>query len=61
MADIGSVSREGDYAVIKLHVSQIHGLRVALRCPCGSVKSAETEATRRRLDSALAAVIARKK
>lgn len=61
MADRGSVSREGDMAVIRIPLSQVFDLRVALNCPCGATKSTKTEQTRKRLDRALAALTAGRK
>jgi len=51
----GSVKREGDFAVIKVPMSEVHGLRVVLSgCPCRATKSTPTQNVRDRLDKALA-------
>lgn len=51
----GGVSKEGDMAVIRWPMSDLHALRVALaECPCRAVKSKATQETRRTLDRALA-------
>lgn len=51
----GSVKREGDMAVIRIPMSEVHALRVALhpRLP-GDTTSNSTQAIRDRLDKALA-------
>jgi hypothetical protein len=57
----GSITRDGDYIVIRLPVSEVHGLRVALQpCPCKGAKSAGTAAIRDRLDRGLARAMAPK-
>jgi hypothetical protein len=50
----GSVKRDGDDAVIRLPMAEIHALRVALRCPCGVTRSAGSKALVDGLDKALA-------
>ena len=51
---IRSVYREGDTAVIRLPMSEVHGLRVALApCSCRAPKSIATEDTREALRRAL--------
>lgn len=50
----GSVTKEGDYAVIRLPLSEVHGLRVALEeCPCKAPKSDGTKNVRQILKQAL--------
>lgn len=50
-----TVKREGDMAVIRVPMIEIHALRVALAdCPCGAAKSNATQERRRALDRALA-------
>ena len=49
-----SVKREGEFAVIRLPISEVQALRVALAsCPCKAPKSTATTATRERLRQAL--------
>ena len=51
---LGSLAIEGDLAVIRLPLSQVHALRVALApCPCRAPKSAGTDDIRRRLARSL--------
>lgn len=53
--ETGRVTIEGDMAVIRIPLSEVHGLRVALHpCPCKAAKSHETIEIRDRLDKALA-------
>ena len=48
------VRREGDMAVIRIPLGEVHGLRVALaECPCRAPKSIETANIRQRLAKAL--------
>jgi hypothetical protein len=50
----GSVSVEGDHAVIRVPLSQVHALRVALApCPCRAPKSNSNAEVRARLARAL--------
>jgi hypothetical protein len=50
-----SVQRDGDYAVIRLPISEVHALRVALHpVPAGAPTSTSTQSIRDRLDKALA-------
>lgn len=49
-----SVRVEGGFAVIRVPLAEIHGLRVALApCPCAAPKSIETAGIRARLERAL--------
>lgn len=49
-----AVRVEDGFAVIRLPLDQIHGLRVALaECPCKASKSTATQAIRHRLSRAL--------
>lgn len=51
---LGSLAIEGDLAVIRLPLSQVHALRVALApCPCRASKSTATDDIRRRLARSL--------
>ncbi len=51
----GSITREGDYAVIRVPMREVHGLRVALTpCSCRAAKSNATKTIRERLDIGLA-------
>ena len=53
--ETGRVTIEGGMAVIRIPLSEIHGLRVALHpCPCKAPKSHATIEIRDRLDKALA-------
>lgn len=57
----GSITRDGEYVVIRVPVSEVHPLRVALQpCPCRGAKSAGTAAIRDRLDRGLARAMAPK-
>lgn len=50
-----SVKFEDGFAVIRIPMSEVHGLRVVLApCPCKATKSTETASIRERLDKALA-------
>lgn len=52
---LGKLSIEGDMGVIRIPLSEIHALRVALRpCPCRAPKSTSTTEIRQRLEGALA-------
>ena len=52
---LGRLSIEGDIGVIRIPLSQIHALRVALQpCPCRGTKSTATTDMRQRLEKALA-------
>lgn len=52
-----SVRVEAGMAVIRLPLSDAHGLRVALaECPCRATKSTETQNIRQRLAKALGAI-----
>lgn len=52
---IPSVTTEAGFAVIRIPVAEVHGLRVVLAgCPCRATKSTATEHVRARLDRALA-------
>lgn len=56
-----SVRREGDYAVIRVLIDQVHELRVTLEpCPCRATKSHATTARRAALCAALGKLEARK-
>lgn len=49
-----SVTKDGEYVVIRVHQDDAHGLRVALApCPCKAPKSNATAAIRERLRRAL--------
>jgi len=49
-----SVKKDGEYAIIRIPMDEIHGLRVALRpCPCRAAKSNSTKDIRESLASAL--------
>jgi len=51
----GSVTRDGEYAVIRVPLSQVHALRVALHpVPAGAATSTATQQIRDWLDKALA-------
>lgn len=53
----GSVTREGDFAVIRIPMDDVHGLRVALQpCSCAATKSKATAGIRWKLDRALAKI-----
>jgi len=46
----GSVKIEGEFAVIRIPLSEVHNLRVELQpCPCRATKSAATQAGRKSL------------
>ena len=50
----GSITRDGEYAVIRVPMSEVHSLRVALEpCPCKGAKSTSTAAIRERLAKGL--------
>lgn len=52
--DQSSVRIEGGMCVIRMPISEAHGLRVALaECPCRATKSIETKTVRQRLATAL--------
>ncbi|WP_296763774.1 hypothetical protein [Sediminimonas sp.] len=54
-ASLGKLSIEGDMGVIRIPLSEIHALRVALQpCPCRATKSTSTSELRQRLEVALA-------
>ena len=54
-----SVKVEAGMCVIRLPLTDIHGLRVALaECPCRAAKSIETASIRQRLAKALGRVVA---
>lgn len=58
----GSISRDGPYAVIRVPMDEIHGLRVALMPRlAGEITSASTQGIRDRLLRGLAALEARGK
>lgn len=53
-AQSASVRVEGGVVVIRLPLSEVHGLRVALaECPCRAPKSIATATIRQRLAAAL--------
>lgn len=57
----GSVSREGEYAVIRVHMDDVHAFRVALKpIRAGEVTSNATQAVRDGIDKALAALVSRR-
>lgn len=61
MSEQGSIAREGAFAVIRVPMSEVHGLRVALEeCPCRAPKSNSTAAIRKRISAGLAKLEARK-
>lgn len=50
MTHQGSITRDGEYAVIRIPIEDVHPLRVALEtCPCKAVKSNSTASIRERL------------
>lgn len=49
-----SVRIDGSFAVIRIPLREIHGLRVALEpCPCRASKSASSQSIRSRFSAAL--------
>ena len=55
MSASGSIKRDGDYAVIRIPLEDIHSLRVALRpVKAGETTSNSTQNIRDRLDKGLA-------
>ncbi len=51
----GSITREGDFLVVRLPLEEVHSLRVALQpCPCKAPKSNATADIRKRLEQGLA-------
>ena len=55
---VGSITREGDFIVIRLPLDEVQALRVALEpCPCKATKSNGTLNIRQRLSKALARVL----
>lgn len=51
----GSITRDGEYAVIRIPMDEVHALRVALHpVPAGATTSTATQSIRDRLDKALA-------
>lgn len=53
----GSITRDGEFIVIRIPESEVHGLRVALvpcPCPCRAPKSQSTADIRARLERGLA-------
>ena len=51
----GSIKRDGDYAVIRVPMEDVHSLRVALRpIKAGETTSIATQSIRDRLDKGLA-------
>ena len=51
----GTITRDGEYAVIRIPLSEVHGLRVALEpCCCLASKSTATADIRRRISCGLA-------
>jgi len=60
--ELGSITQEGSMAVIRIPMSEIHGLRVALRpCTCKAAKSISTSTIRERFDKGLARLQAKKR
>lgn len=58
MDEVGSVRKEDGYAVIRVPMRDVQGLRVALaECPCRAVKSTDTANFRIRLSMALGRLI----
>jgi hypothetical protein len=52
-----SIRKDGDDAVIRIPMSEVHGLRVALEpCPCRGSKTISTANIRKRLADVLARV-----
>lgn len=50
----GSITREGQFAVIRVPLDDVHALRVALEeCPCKHTKSIATQNIRKRLSQGL--------
>lgn len=61
MDEKSSIREEDGYAVIRIPLSEVRALRVALApCPCRAPKSASTEGIRQRLARALGRVGGRK-
>ena len=57
----GSITRDGDYVVIRTHIDDVHSLRVALQpCTCKAAKSNSTADIRERLDRGLARAVSQK-
>ena len=55
MSASGSIKRDGDYAVIRIPLEDVHSLRVALRpVKTGETTSNSTQNIRDRLDKGLA-------
>ncbi|MBN8292840.1 hypothetical protein JI664_12770 [Rhodobacter sp. NTK016B] len=51
----GSIKREGDMAVIRIPLSQVHSFRIALQpCPCKGSKSQATADIRQSIEKGLA-------
>lgn len=51
----GSITREGDFIIVRLPLDEVHSLRVALQpCPCKAPKSHTTAEIRKRLEKGLA-------
>lgn len=62
MSDKGKIYVEGDEVVIRLPMSDLHGLRVALEeCPCKATKSNATRDVRQRISRALGRLTGRTK
>lgn len=54
------LTSEDGYAVIRIPLTEVHGLRVALNeCPCVATKSSRTKSIRKRLAIALGRLEAR--
>lgn len=57
----GSITRDGEFVVIRVPVSEVHGLRVALQpIRAGETTSNSTQTIRDRLDRGLARAMAPK-
>jgi hypothetical protein len=56
----GTIRRNGDFAEIRIPMSEVHSLRVALQpCPCKGSKSVATASIREALDKGLGRLQAR--
>lgn len=57
LGPVSSIRTDGDFAVIRIHRSRVHELRVALApCPCRATKSTATADVRADLEKALSRV-----
>ncbi len=57
MTKSAAIREEDGYAIVRIPLEEVHGLRVALEpCPCKAPKSISTEDIRQRLARALGRV-----